>query len=51
MRTLLPSGESSSVPKYQSCVKVRINSAVKAQKCLRRDNPAMLATVSDFQAK
>ncbi|KAF5818725.1 hypothetical protein HanXRQr2_Chr02g0069391 [Helianthus annuus] len=41
LHTPLPSGESSSVLEYQGCVKVSINSAMKAQKCLRRDYPAI----------
>ncbi|KAJ0466394.1 hypothetical protein HanIR_Chr14g0671641 [Helianthus annuus] len=35
LRIPLPSGESSSVPMYQGWVKVSIDSAMKAQKCLR----------------
>ena len=44
-------GESLFVLKQQSGAKVSAISAMKAQKCLRRDHPATLATVTDVEAK
>ena len=44
-------GESLFVLKQQSSAKVRAISSMKAQKGLRRDHPATLATVTDVEAK
>ncbi|KAF5815718.1 hypothetical protein HanXRQr2_Chr03g0126151 [Helianthus annuus] len=51
LRILLPSRGPLSVLKRQRGARVSAIPAMKAQKCLRRDDPAMLATVSDDKAK
>ncbi|KAJ0950618.1 putative nucleotidyltransferase, Ribonuclease H [Helianthus annuus] len=49
VRVPLPSGESFSVQGHRSGATFSIISAMKAQKCLRKGYPAMLALVTDSQ--